>query len=85
MRSMSRAAWAARFQCAWRALLVWVPVVALLEWSFWVDVNYPEAFAIYWTIWGLAIVVLASHLVVALLFPRRSLHDRLAGTYLVPK
>jgi hypothetical protein len=38
-----------------------------------------------WTFWCLALLVLASYPVIALVFPARSAHDRLAGTYLVPK
>jgi len=76
---------ATRLQCAWRALLVWAPVVALLEWSFWIDLHYPESIWWYWSIWWLALVVLLSEAALALLFPSRSLHDRLAGTFLVPK
>ena len=34
---------------------------------------------------GVALAVLLGYMLLALWFPTRSLHDRLAGTYLVPK
>jgi eukaryotic-like serine/threonine-protein kinase len=86
---------AGRFQCAWRALLVWLPATALLLLSAWCNAVYwsrwPQATAsgiLLWasclTYWA-AIVTLLLCAVLALWMPNRSLHDRLAGTYLVPR
>jgi hypothetical protein len=86
---------AARWQCAWRALLVWTPLVALLLSSLWLDYAYWSAwhtggapawmlrvsFLAWWATWPL----LAAYVVLALWHPARALHDRLAGTYLVPR
>jgi hypothetical protein len=36
-------------------------------------------------LWSLSVVYLAGCLALALWFPTRSLHDRLASTYLVPR
>lgn len=74
---------ASRLRCAWRAVLVWTPVVALVLVNLWV-IEPDRAWvhqALFWSALGL----LPSYLVLALFFPTRSLHDRLAGTYLVPK
>ena len=82
-------------QCAWRALLVWVPVAGLLLLSYWLE-------AWYWSLWGTAAapvwalwlstviwwatwLLLGAYIILALRYPTRSLHDRLAGTYLVPR
>jgi hypothetical protein len=86
---------AGRLRCAWRALLVWGPPAALLvaavsldTWYWWsAEANHPllrarwlsELFR--WASLGL----LLAYPVLAVCRPRRSLHDRLAGTYLVPR
>lgn len=93
VRRDGRPAW--RLQCAWRALLVWAPVTALLAgsllasrayWSHWEPGVEPSGVlwlaSILW--WG-AFVSLIGYLVLALAQPSRALHDRLAGTYLVPR
>jgi uncharacterized RDD family membrane protein YckC len=60
-----------RFRCAWRALLCWLPVVLV---------------ALLWLSYGWPLIVLGlGYAVLALVFPERSLHDRLAGTRLVPR
>jgi uncharacterized RDD family membrane protein YckC len=83
-----------RLQCAWRALLIWAPVTGLLLLSVWLSFQYPdwqqrEDFGlVQLLIWGSylsALALLPVYILLALLFPTRSLHDRLAGTYLVPR
>jgi hypothetical protein len=85
---------ALRLQCAWRALLVWAPVTALLLASAWLDclswsgraMDGPAwwlawlAFASWW----LALALLVVYFLLAFRSPTRSLADRLASTYLVP-
>jgi hypothetical protein len=86
---------AGRPRCAWRGFLVWAPLTALVltavalagmdrpftegdtpqRWALWLT----EVFR--WTSVGLLVV----YAVLAIGFPQRSLHDRLAGTYLVPR
>jgi hypothetical protein len=89
---------ALRLQCALRALLVWAPFMGLLwlaivldhrYWSHWspgalVDRN---AWALWlsWSSWWLAAAMLPVYVGLALRNPPRGLHDRLAGTYLVPR
>jgi hypothetical protein len=82
-RASGRRAW--RTQCAWRALLFWSPVAALLVLSLWVQTQYPERQVLAFGLWCSALAVLLGYMLLALWFPTRSLHDRLAGTYLVPK
>jgi hypothetical protein len=66
---------ASRLQCAGQALLFWapVPLVLLIGGSFPLDPYL------------LLLPLLVAYLIAALLNPGRSLHHRLAGTYLVPR
>jgi hypothetical protein len=87
---------ASRTRCAWRAFLVWIPVFALLSVAVWLDQAYWEVWWyrtpplrwilwISWSLWWLGLLLLPLYCALALWFPTRSLHDRLAGTYLVPR
>jgi hypothetical protein len=76
---------ALRLQCAWRALVVWAPVGGLLGLSAWLNGNDPELARWTWASCGAAAAVLFGFAAVALRSPARGLHDRLAGTYLVPR
>jgi hypothetical protein len=76
---------ALRLQCAWRALLVWAPVVAFLVLAVWVDVAFPTLCWLGSVFQVLFPLVLLGFALLALRFPARGLHDRLAGTYLVPR
>ena len=88
---------ALRIQCAWRVLLVWAPVTALLLLSCWLDtivfVNWVKetdasarwAFWLSWISWIAALSLLPAYVALALRSPARALHDRLAGTYLMPR
>jgi hypothetical protein len=85
---------AERFRCLWRAFLVWAPLSALLVLSYWTDDWYWQLWddgaappwlpwlssSLWWGVWLLC----AAYLALAVRFPTRSVHDRLAGTYLVP-
>ena len=91
VRSDGRAA--ARWQCGLRALLVWTPVVGLLGLSvvleawFLAEGNDPTSAWIAWLSWAtwwLALLLLPLYVFLALRRPERALHDRLAGTFLVP-
>jgi hypothetical protein len=86
---------ASRLRCAWRALIVWAPVTGLLVaaycletwyWSEWrVDDPYRWALWLAWASWWTALALIAAYAALALWFPARGVHDRLAGTYLVPR
>ena len=88
---------ATRWQCLFRALLVWTPVTALLVlsyelqswyWRIWtVDVEHPYwwAYRLSQICWWLAAGLLVGYMALAVRLPKRSLHDRLVGTYLVPR
>jgi hypothetical protein len=67
---------AGRRRCAWRAVLVWAPVTALL--ACWIGLEWQPAG------WA-TLALLALYVILALGSPERALHDRLAGTYLVPR
>jgi hypothetical protein len=85
---------AARWRCAWRALLLWTPVVLLLLGSHYLELSYWMQWQLgaiepwrLWTssiLWWAAATLLLGYAVLALWFPARGIHDRLAGTYLVP-
>jgi hypothetical protein len=82
-----------RWQCAERVLVFWLPVTALLAASIWLDGWSLSAGAgahgwVRWLssgLWWTGLALLLGYVVLALRFPNRSLHDRWAGTYLVPK
>jgi hypothetical protein len=86
---------AARWRCAWRTLLVWTPVVALWGTSLWLDVwswsTLGAAAGNSWWqwlsagLWWAGLALLPLYALLAILYPRRSLHDWLAGTYVVPR
>jgi hypothetical protein len=77
---------ASRLQCAWRTLIFWAPPVALVGLAE-VKAAYFPAESWWWKngAWlGVALWLLI-HAAWALRSPGRSLPDRLAGTYLVPR
>jgi hypothetical protein len=89
---------ASRLQCLARAFLVWAPVTALLVLSACLDEAYWSVWRVpalrashVWlellskVCWWAAWAVLAGCVALALRHPARSWHDRLAGTYLVPR
>ena len=88
---------ALRIQCVWRTVLVWLPVAALLCLSVWLDgvwlghwhendlAGSESAYRLSWICWVLALALLPLYVGLALRLPQRSWHDRLAGTYLVPR
>jgi hypothetical protein len=74
---------AGRLRCAWRTLLVWGPIVALLLGSIQV-----RAEGFLWfgrLLWGVPLAILPVYAVLAILQPARSPLDYLAGTYQVPR
>jgi hypothetical protein len=87
---------AARWRCAWRSLLAWLPVLALLLLSFWLDVGriahgpaessawMGAAAWLAWWAWWQALLLLPLYLWMSVRWPHRGFHDRLAGTYPVP-
>jgi hypothetical protein len=86
---------AGRIQCAWRALLVWTPLVGLL----WLSCFLAGEFGSAWTDpepatwkygmvlagWITIPILLLAYASLALRFPDRAPHDRLAGTYPLPR
>jgi hypothetical protein len=72
-------------RCGWRVFLVWAPVSALLSLSLCVGYASPRLTLLAFGLWGLALLALLAQVVLAICLPRRSLHDYLAGTCLMPK
>jgi hypothetical protein len=91
----ARGGLASRWRCALRTFLMWAPVVSVFLAIFWLppllevpDSDTPEFvhLLLAWAIclWG-AVFLLLLYAVAAVMFPRRCLHDLLAGTCLVPR
>jgi hypothetical protein len=76
---------ASRWQCAWRAFVVWGTVTPLLFLAMWLDEYYPQQGRWSWLSWGAGLLLLLAFAGLALRWPARALHDWLAGTYLVPQ
>jgi hypothetical protein len=89
---------AARWRCAWRTLLVWLPVALLLLASVWLDVwrvassrggwTDDEVRLVGWLAWHLwwgALALVGFYVFAAIVWPNRGLHDRLSGVYPVPR
>jgi hypothetical protein len=87
---------AARWRCAWRALMIWFPVMLLLCGSLFFDLlriaygaEWDDGFLTFlawsaWGVWCLALILLPLYTYRGVSGPRRGLHDRLAGIYPVP-
>jgi hypothetical protein len=75
---------ASRLACGWRAFLVWAPLTALLAGSRHIQETLPEATGLSWGLWIGGIVLLLGYIALALSIPSQGVHDRLAGTVLVP-
>ena len=76
---------APRLLCGWRAFVVWGPLAGLVGLSVWLETYDPELVRLSWLCWAAAFALLLLYVAMALRFPARGLHDRLAGTYLVPR
>jgi uncharacterized RDD family membrane protein YckC len=85
---------AGRFRCAARALLVWLPVVGLLLagvaadlWYWQLDEGRPLRWllGLLWYAWWAGLALLFVYPLLALWHPSRGPHDRLAGTWVVPR
>jgi hypothetical protein len=86
---------ASRWRCAWRSLLVWLPIAVLLILSTWLDYCYVATLLHgeprrWWSAaaqlcWYAALAVVLLYVGSALWRPTRTLHDYLSGVYLVPR
>jgi hypothetical protein len=74
----------ARWQCAYRAALVWGPVVGLLDLAVGLTLLWPGLPWLYFGTWGAGVCVLLVWVGLALWSPTQGVHDRLAGTCLIP-
>jgi uncharacterized RDD family membrane protein YckC len=75
---------ASRFQCAFRTLLVWMPITLLLLFTNFLGIEFADNPDYSLTVWCCAIGVLVAYIYLSLLHPVRALHDWLAGTWVVP-
>jgi eukaryotic-like serine/threonine-protein kinase len=76
---------APRWRCAWRSLVVWVPVFGLLVASVWAQEVAPTSGRACWVIYGLALALLPIYAASALYSPSCGPHDRLSGLRVVPR
>ncbi|MFO0843777.1 MAG: hypothetical protein U0797_15510 [Gemmataceae bacterium] len=89
---------AARWRCAWRTLMVWLPVTLLLLAALYLDVWRVSSsrdgwgvdevrFAgwLAWHLWWAALGLVGAYIFVAIVWPNRGPHDRLSGVYPVPR
>jgi hypothetical protein len=74
-----------RLQCGFRALVVWAPIAVLLWLEILAPRQYMEQTLLFWDFSVLDLLFPVLYVILAIWFPTRSLHDRLAGTYLVPE
>jgi hypothetical protein len=74
---------AERWRCGLRALACWAPVALLLALACWARSRGLDTAS--WSCWVLGLGLTLSYPLFALVWPSRSLHDRLAGTALVPE
>jgi eukaryotic-like serine/threonine-protein kinase len=75
---------AARWRCAWRSFLVWVPPNALLIASVWVQGRIPTPAWSCWAIFDLAVALMPIYAASALISPSSGPHDQLSGLRVVP-
>jgi hypothetical protein len=76
---------AARWRCAAREALGWLPLVVVLLVTLWLQFAVPQFVFARTFLWLLAVVMLPLSVAVAIRDPIRGPHDRLMGTYLVPR
>jgi hypothetical protein len=81
-RGDGRKAW--RLQCALRALLVWTPIASMVGLAVVVADVLPALPWLYFSLWGVGVLLVLLYVPLALINPTRGPHDRIAGTYLVP-
>jgi len=76
---------AARWRCAVREAVGWLPLLAVLLAAAWVQYAVPQYVFARTFLWLLAVAVLPLSVAVAVRDPRRAPHDRLLRTHLVPR
>jgi hypothetical protein len=76
---------ATRLQCAVRSICFWVPLCLLAGLANWVTAQHEGWTGLRWGLYAGTLVYLIVWLILSLLHPARSLSDRVARTYLVPR
>ena len=75
---------ASRFQCAFRTMLVWMPVTLLLLLTNFLSIEFRDHPDYSLTVWCCAIGLPVAYAYLSMISPARTLHDWLAGVWLVP-
>jgi hypothetical protein len=75
---------APRLACGVRAFLVWAPLTLLLAGSRHLQETTTNPVWLPWGLWIGGVALVIAYAALAILFPSRAPHDRLAGTVLVP-
>ena len=75
---------ASGLRCGLRAAMVWIPLTSILVASRYLQETSPESIAVASWLWNFGLALLPTYLGLGLLMPARGLHDRIAGTVLVP-
>jgi hypothetical protein len=74
-----------RWRCGLRAAMAWLPATAFLLAATWIRDSALGLAWLCWVNWAAALVAILSALPLAVASPARLPHDRMAGTWLVPK
>lgn len=74
-----------RFRCGTRSFIAWAPIAALLGLTSWTLAAWPQTPALSWVALVGSALLLLAYPALALIRPERGLHDRLAGTVIVPR
>jgi serine/threonine protein kinase len=76
---------AERWRCGVRAAMAWLPATAFLLGSAWIRHNGLGPVWLGWVNWGTALIAILSAIPLAVASPARLPHDRLSGSWLVPR
>ncbi|MFM7151638.1 MAG: protein kinase domain-containing protein [Gemmataceae bacterium] len=89
---------AARWRCAYRSLVVWLPLALLLALALflemvriascrdgWTMEQVQMAAGLSWHIWWAALLLMPLYLFIVVSWPNRGPHDRIAGVFPVPR
>jgi hypothetical protein len=76
---------AARWQCAIRAIVIWVPPLVLLSLCICVRAWSPQLLLLHNSLWFSAVLWLVGYAVIGILYPGRGPQDRLSGVWVVPR
>ncbi len=76
---------AGRFRSFFRELLIWPPLFGLLASLLWLSALHPEAIMTRLVLSVSAVVLILVYVILGIRYPGRLPHDRIMGTYVVPR